>query len=134
MENSTPSFQSETKFNAGISVAEEIGKYVRDCGEFAFNGQYAPWHRKLQIIERRMSFKFRKNETALTEIENIHKKFFGFFSTYLHLLDRRTAVPFNIINSVKEYLSEYERALLFYRDKFGYGMPEKMDALEAAWH
>ncbi|KKK79774.1 hypothetical protein LCGC14_2830140, partial [marine sediment metagenome] len=38
-----------------------------------------------------------------------------------------------LVDDVKTFLSDYEKCLIYWKDKFGYGMPLKEDMKKAAW-
>lgn len=133
MATSDDFLQTETLFNSGITIALEIAYYVRKCGAFAFHGQYDKWYRTLQVIERRMEKKFRDNKKAQEELREVHKGGFINFVDYQRKKRDKIKLDYNTLDKVKQYLSNYERSIIYWRDKFGYGMPEKDDVVSAAW-
>jgi hypothetical protein len=134
MESNKDFLKTETLFNAGVSVALEIAYYIRMCGYFAFKGKYSEWYRSLQIIERRMEKKLRDNKIAVKEFQTIKEKGFKSFNTYQVCMRQKRKLSFQTLDEVKQYLSDYERAIIYWKDKFGYGMPEKQDGVSSAWN
>jgi len=118
----------ETKFNAGVDIALNLSRLIKEAEYFASSGQYPMWHIKLEAVERRMWFKFRKNDEAREEIENIRKNYQESFRKYLIKWKMEKKINNALADEIKTFLSDYEKALIFWRDKFGYGMPLKDDS------
>jgi len=126
----------ETLFNAGVDIALDISRLVKQAEYYASIGDYPMWHLKLEAIERRMWPKFRGNKDARKEIEDINKNNIGEYRRYLKKVTNqkgRGRVSKKLTETVKTYLIEYEKSLIYWRDEFGYGMPLKEDARKAAW-
>ena len=136
-----PTINQETLFNAGIDTALQISKLAKQAEYFASNGDYPMWYIKLEAWERWMSPKIRPTKTkksedikkkgkvsASEEIENLKNKYIEDYKKYLRRVDHDKKVPKKLNERIKEFLTEYENSLMFWRDKFGYGMPLKDDA------
>jgi|TARA_R100001530_G_scaffold12388_2_gene11645 hypothetical protein len=126
----------DTKYNAGYALALYINMLVMEAGNLAFSGDYAAWYRKLQIIERRLYpflLKRKDNDKILVELKNIHIKYNYNFRVYLFRNDKKKKITSTMLDLVKDYMDEYERFLLVYREKVGLGMPEGDDIAKAAW-
>ena len=50
------------------------------------------------------------------------------YKKYLRRVDHNKKVPKKLNERIKEFLTKYENSLMFWRDKFGYGMPLKDDS------
>ena len=123
-----PPINRETQFNAGVDIALNISKLIKEAEYFASAGDYSMWHIKLEAIERRISPKIRKNKESMAEIEKIKEKGLPCFRKYLNRIDGERKVSSKLANDVKIFLTEYEKSLLYWRDVFGYGMPSKDDS------
>lgn len=129
----TYTIDQETKFNAGIEIALDISKLVKQSEFYATAGIWTMWHLKLEAFERRMETKFREKKEARGEIDSIKRKGLPQWKKYLLRYDANKKTSKLLMDDVKTYLTNYERALIFWRDKFGYGMPAKDDITKAAW-
>jgi|TARA_Y100000034_G_C6903255_1_gene418400 hypothetical protein len=118
----------ETKFNAGVDIALNISKLIKEAEYFASIGNYPMWHIKLEAVERRMWSKFREKEEAKNEVEKIKREAGGNFRRYLIKHDKNKKISNVLADNIKLFLSDYEKSLIFWRDKFGYGMPLKDDS------
>lgn len=126
----------DTKYNAGYALALYINLLVMEAGNLAFSGDYPAWYRKLQIIERRLYpflLKRKDKDIVLAELKNIHIKYSHNFRVYMFRSDKKKKITSIMLDMVKDYLDEYERFLLVYREKVGLGMPEGDDIAKAAW-
>ncbi len=123
-----PPINRETQFNAGVDIALNISKLIKEAEYFASAGDYSMWHIKLEAIERRISPKIRKNKESMAEIEKIKEEHMSDFRKYLKKLSMEKHISNNLANNIKIFLSDYEKALLYWRDVFGYGMPSKDDS------
>lgn len=123
----------QTKFNAGVDAALELSTYVKMSARYSMYADYSNWYLVLESIERRISPKMRSNDDATKEISNIHKTYNDDFRKYLLRVSKKRKIPRGMHDSVKQYLSQYEKSLLFWLDKFGYRMPTKDDPANAAW-
>ena len=83
------------------------------------------WHIKLEAVERRMWSKFRNKDEAKDEIAKIKKDNEENFRKYLIKFDRNKKITNHLADDIKTFLSDYEKSLIYWRDKFGYGMPLK---------
>ncbi len=117
----------ETLFNAGVDIALNISKIVKEAEFYATAGNYLMWHLKLEAFERRMWTKFRDKDEAKKEINQIKEKGLPKLRTFLLKNDSGKKISRKLIDEVKGFLSDYEKSLIFWRDKFGYGMPLKDD-------
>ncbi len=59
-----PDSNQETKFNAGVDIALNLSRLIKEAEFYASNGNYPMWHIKLEAVERRMWSKFRKKEVG----------------------------------------------------------------------
>ncbi len=123
-----PTILRETQFNAGVDIALNISRLVKEAEFFSSQGNYPMWHIKLEALERRMWTKFREKQKALDEITNIKTNGLPRMRKYLSKYDRGRGISNKLNDDIKLYLSDYEKALIFWRDKFGYGMPMKDDS------
>jgi len=118
----------ETQFNAGVDIALNISRLIKEAEFYASTGNYPMWHIKLEAVERRMWTKFRDKKDAEGEIEKIKAKGMPLFKKYLIKYDHNRKITRMLSNEIKIFLSDYEKSLIYWRDKFGYGMPMKDDA------
>lgn len=118
----------ETLFNAGVDIALNISKIVKEAEYYASTGNYASWHLKLEAFERRMWTKFREKEEAEKEINKIKEIGLPKLRTFLLKSDSDKKISRALTDEVKGFLTTYEKSLIYWRDKFGYGMPLKDDA------
>jgi len=123
----------ETKFNAGIDIALNLATLFKQGDFFSFKGEYVMYHNKLELAEVNMSPKFRNKPDAGKEVKDIKKNGMPAFKLYNRKMTYGKKVPQKLLEEVKIYLTEYHQSLLFWRDKFGYGMPQKDDITKAAW-
>lgn len=123
-----PQILRETQFNAGVDIALNISRLFKEAEYYASHGDYPMWHIKLENIERRMWTKFRDKKEAEEENENIKKKGMPQLKRYLTKTDNGKKISKALTDDVKIFLSEYEKSLIYWRDKFGYGMPMKDDS------
>ena len=114
-------------FNAGVDIALEISKYVKVMAYYSQQGDYSNWLKYLEIIERRMHPKIRKKKECDEEINKIKNKYKEQMDSYLRKVARNKKIPYLLMVSIKDFLVEYEKSLLYWRDVFGYGMPDKDD-------
>lgn len=134
MKMNEPQINTETQFNAGIDTALEISSLAKQAEIYASAGNYPMWYMKLEAWERWMSPKFRdKKDTAGTEIHNLKILYMEDYKKYLKKIQNNRKVKKELNVKVKTFLTEYETSLMFWRDKFGYGMPTKEDLAKAAW-
>lgn len=117
----------ETQFNAGVDIALNISRLFKEAEYFASTGNYQMWHIKLEAIERRMWTKFRQKKEAKEELETIESEGEPFFRKYILKDMHGKKMSKALIDDVKLFLTTYEKSLIFWRDKFGYGMPMKDD-------
>jgi len=117
----------ETLFNAGVDIALDISKLVKQAEYLSHQGNYPEWHLKLEAIERRMWTNFRNNKDARKEIEDINKNNIEGYRRYLKKMNHGKRISKILMEDIKTYLVDYEKSLIFWRDKFGYGMPSKED-------
>ena len=131
----------ETLFNAGVDTALQISKLAKQAEYFASNGDYPMWYMKLEAWERWMWAKFRGTQTkkkddgdkkgkvsAIEEIAEIKKTYLDDYKRYIRKIEHNRKISKVLNERVKEFLTKYENSLMFWRDKFGYGMPLKDDA------
>ena len=123
-----PQIARETQFNAGVDIALNLSKLVKEAEYFASSGNYPMWNIKLEAVERRMWTKFRDKTEARKEIEEIKKNGMPLFRKYLMKYDLNKKISKTLTDDIKIFLSDYEKSLIYWRDKFGYGMPMKDDA------
>ena len=129
-----PSILRETQFNAGVDIALDISKLIKESEYYASSGNYPMWHIKLEAVERRMWTKFRetksteKKKSAKDEVEELKQKGMPNLKKYLMKYDRNKRISKALTDDVKLFLTDYEKSLIYWRDKFGYGMPMKDDA------
>ena len=117
----------ETKFNAGVAIALQIHNLFRLSGIYKNSGEMQACHNQLESIEIWMWGKLRGKKEAREEIDAIKKKYFENFKRYVLKKQLKKKISRELFNQVKIYLDEYEKALIFWRDRFGYGMPAKED-------
>lgn len=122
-----PVVEQETLFNAGVDIALDISKLVKEAEFYASIGDFSRWHLKLEAIERRMWTKFREKKDAREEIEDLKDIGLGSLKIYLRRQESERKIPKMLFEKVKSFLTEYEKSLIYWRDKFGYGMPVKDD-------
>jgi len=127
MPQQSTNVSSETQFNAGVDIALNLSRLIKEAEFYASSGDYPMWNIKLEAIERRMWTKFRESAEAMKEIQTIKKKGIVKFRKYLIKYDKNKKISNNLGDQIKTFLSDYEKALIFWRDKFGYGMPMKDD-------
>ena len=118
----------ETKFNAGVDIALNLSLLIKQAEYYASTGNYPMWHIKLEAIERRMWSKLRDHKVAQPEIENIRKDAEINFRKYLIKYNKGKNIRTALADDIKKFLTDYEKSLIFWRDKFGYGMPLKDDS------
>ena len=118
----------ETQFNAGVDIALNISSLIKEAEFYASSGNYPMWHIKLEAVERRMWTKFRDKKEAKEEIEEIITKGMPNLKKYFNKYDKEGRISKQLTDDVKLFLSDYEKSLIYWRDKFGYGMPMKDDA------
>ncbi len=118
----------ETQFNAGVDIALNISRLIKEAEFYASSGNYPMWHIKLEAVERRMWTKFRDKKEAKEEIEEIITKGMPNLKKYFNKYDKEGRISKQLTDDVKLFLSDYEKSLIYWRDKFGYGMPMKDDA------
>ena len=133
----------DAKFNAGISIALDIFNLFKQAEYFASIGDYEMWFIKLESIERRMSTRFKEKKEAegerlkiLNSGINNHKLLLKKIKLGKDVNKKKVIVnekKILLVDDVKNFLSDYEKCLIFWRDKFGYGMPLKEDMRKAAW-
>ena len=128
MQTDRPIITQETLFNAGVDIALNISKLVKEAEYYASSGNYPMWHIKLEALERRMWTKFREKKDALDEIDKIKERDMPNFKRYLLKYENGRKISRSLNDNVKIFLSDYEKALIYWRDKFGYGMPLKSDS------
>ena len=123
-----PQIDIETQFNAGVAIALDIFRLLKEAEFFSSSGNYPMWQTKLEAAERRMWTKFREKKEAKEEIIGIKEKGMPFFKTYLSKHEGNKRITRDLTNEVKIFLGDYEKSLIYWRDKFGYGMPMKDDS------
>lgn len=123
-----PQIQRETQFNAGVDIALNISRLFKEAEFYASIGNYPMWYIKLESIERRMWTKFREKEQAEEEVKKLKQKGMSHHKRYLIKYDNNKRISKTLTDEVKMFLTDYEKALVYWRDKFGYGMPMKDDA------
>ena len=128
MPTDQPLINQETAFNAGVDTALQISRLAKQAEVYASSGDYPMWHIKLEAWERWMSSKFRDKDKAKEEIDEIKKKNLPQFRIYLLKYSKGKKIPTALVDNIKIYLSTYEKSLMYWRDKFGYGMPVKSDS------
>ena len=119
--------QEETQFNAGVAIALQINTMLRQSEAFKSLGDLGMSHSQLEGAETWMWGKFKNNKQAREEIEGIKTKYRLYFTKYCIRKENGKKISRMLYNQVKSYLDEYEKALIYWRDKFGYGMPSKED-------
>ena len=122
--------ESSTKFNAGLSIAEELQNYLKNASYSRINENLPLAHSFLRSAELIMSPKFRMNKIAEDEINFIHNQYNKEWSLFMRKSNKQKKIPKNVYNSALDYLDNYKKALAYYADKFGYGMPSKEDLLK----
>ncbi len=122
-----PQINRETQFNAGVDIALDISRLIKQAEVYASQGNYPMWHTKLEAIERRMWTKFREKDKAKSELEGIKKNNMQKFRKYLNKCYKEKKISKELTDDIKIFLTDYEKSLIFWRDKFGYGMPSKDD-------
>ncbi len=123
-----PTILRETQFNAGIDIAMNISRLIKEAEYYASNGNYPMWHIKLEATERRMWTKFRDKKDAEKELNDVKDKGMPLFKKYLIKHQRKRKIPEPMKINIKIFLADYEKVLIYWRDKFGYGMPLKDDS------
>jgi len=124
----------DTKFNAGVDIALDISTMFKRAAYFSSISDYPNWHRTLETLERRMWGKLKDKKDAREEIGKTKTNGKLCFEIYMKKKNNGKKIKTLILNGVNEYLVEYEKALIYWRDKFGYGMPLKDDRRKAAWN
>lgn len=120
--------QQETLFNAGVDTALQISKLAKQAEMYSTIGDYQNQHLKYESMELWMSPKFRIKEKADQELTDIKEKYTENFKKYLTKISKGKKISKPLSEDVKEFLTKYGKCLMFWRDKFGYGMPLKDDA------
>ena len=123
-----PQIARETQFNAGVAIALDIFRLLKEAEFFSSQGNYPMWQTKLEAAERRMWTKFREKKEAKEEIIGIKEKGMPNFKMYLTKQEGNKRITRDLTNEVKIFLGDYEKSLIYWRDKFGYGMPMKDDS------
>ncbi len=118
----------ETLFNAGVDIALNISRLFKEAEFFASAGNYPMWFIKLEAVERRMWTKFRGKKEAEEEIVKIKGESMINYRKYLGKYVNNKKIKRDLTDDVKVFLTTYEKSLIFWRDKFGYGMPMKDDS------
>ena len=126
----------ETQFNAGITMVIEIHNIFEQVNINRITKQYSLRYEFLRAAEIKMSPKIRddKKGGANDLLKELHAKYITDWQTFVRKNNRgNNRIATKLYWTMEQYLTEYEELLLKYRDKFGYGMPDKMSALDAAW-
>jgi len=123
-----PIIAQETLFNAGVDIALNISKLFKEAEYYASSGHWPMWFIKLEALERRMWTKIKVNKEAKEEFEDLKKLYMPRYRKFLKRYDKEKRISNGLNDDVKIFLSEYEKALVYWRDKFGYGMPMKDDS------
>lgn len=118
----------ETRFNAGVDTALQISRMLKEAEYYINNGNLTTGYSKLESVEIWMWAKFREKRIAKEEIDKIKGLYFNDFKRYLARESNEKKIPRLLFERVKSFLVEYEKALMFWRDKFGYGMPSRGDS------
>ena len=127
MPTEQPTITQETLFNAGVDTALQISKLAKQAEYFASIGQYPKQYLKYESMEMWMSPKFRSKKEAQDEIDKIKEKYIENFKKYIKKVELNKKIPRSMNEDVNKFLTVYGKCLMFWRDKFGYGMPVKDD-------
>lgn len=118
---------NQTKFNAGQIIVRQIAESIYSMGVYSKEDNFVMWHNEAEVLERRISPRSREDKNALKEIEEVKGVYTRSWNIYIIKMNKGKKVPLKILNDVKRYLSEYEKVLLYYTDKFGYTTPNIAD-------
>ena len=125
--------QQEAAFNAGLEIAKHLHSLFCAASEARLNGDENRLLRFLNIAEIKMAAEFRENKKAKEEIDLIKTKYSKTLEIYNRVCKIGRPISHKIRNEVFVYATEYESALLFWRNKFGLGMPTKDGKTSAAY-
>lgn len=125
--------QTQTQFNAGLDIALEVSRIIKNCENYARVQNFVSWFNELNILRRRLSSKERSDKKGSEEIENLYVSSKDILTKYVHKVNRKKKISYHLAEEVYRYLSNYEKVLRVYVDKYGYGMPDKDDPSTAAW-
>lgn len=126
MEDNTP----QVKYNPGLDVALEVSKIIKRCEYFCRNELFRDWLLELEILRRRLSAKYNKNQTDSSEILNAKDKGLKIINTYIDEYSKGH-LSYRTQNSMYTFLCEYEETLRKFASKYGYDNPDKADASKA---
>lgn len=116
-----------TQFNAGVAIAIELQDYFRNASYSRINENLPLVYSFLKAAEITMASKFKNDKKAQGEIDTLHSNNSRSWKIYMKKYNLGKKSPGELYSNVQQYLSDYQRTLLFYRDKWGYGMPSKDD-------
>ena len=115
-------------YNAALTIAIEIGRLIVSCGYYSIYGDYIKWWNTLEVIERRMEKKIREAPEIKMLIDNIKQKYHDDMQEYLYRMGKKKKhISAELNNKIKTFLCEYERELIYARDKLGYGIQERIN-------
>lgn len=117
----------EAQFNAGVAISRHINAIFEAATQSRLRDDFVQWHSLLDEAEIKMFPKFRNNAEAIKEVKELKDKYKRMWYIYMIKVMKNKRIPQTVVSAIKEYLTEYEKCLLYWRDKFGYGMPSKLD-------
>ena len=118
----------ETLFNAGVDTALQISKLAKQAEMFGSVEDYQSQYLKFESMEMWMSPKFRDKKDSQEELIKIKKHYLVVWKKYVNKVEKDRKISKALAQDIKEYLTKYGKCLMYWRDKFGYGMPLKDDS------
>lgn len=123
----------EAQFNAGLAIAQHLHELFCAATGARLACDWGDLHKILNTAEIKLSAEFRDNAQAKEEIQQIKQKYAKSLEVFIRLHNIGKRPSWQIEGDVNIFLTEYESSLSYWRNKFGYGMPQKADAKAAAF-
>ena len=123
----------EAQFNAGLAMAQHLHELFCGASIARLDCRLVDTHKLLHVCDLKLSAEFRGNKEARKEVETIKAKHSQTLNRFIELTNRGIVPPPQLNYEMSVFLDEYESSLLYWRNKFGYGMPQKADAKAAAF-
>ena|SRR3989344_2715541 len=125
----------EAKFNAGVAIAEHLHQGFCEATSLRLLEDWSNLYKLLATLEIKLSTPLRSDKKTAEELKKLKDKYLPVFFKYTKKRywaiqnEQTIKTPYEVV----DFLSEYERQLLFLRDRAGYGMPTKASAKDAAF-
>ena len=128
--------ESSAVFNSGLAISWHIHEGFTQCTTLRLERDWEGLFDCLEAIEIKLSSPLSHDKENQDILDNLKKKYLPIFYEYIrrkNWLENRRHRLLSPTPKVIYFLSQYEKHLLFLRDKYGYGMPLKADSKSAAF-